>query len=194
MFYLERKDKITIGFCLIALLCLICYGIGYYHGTKDSVPQLTKTQQEDTAPPPPDTRLGISADLFTPNFNAFSDYPHIKEYQHAQGDFIEFGNNSHAVIIIGQGDINNLDSIGVIFPKHDSKAYNDGVMSIAATISAVSPSTTDAGRYYIIDQLGLHDNINEASGMKLSEYNGKRYFVSYEGNKVMFSAMTIPPQ
>lgn len=190
----DNKSKLVLAACFTAMLCFVVYLFGYYQGATKDIVKPAASQQEDTTQQPPDTRLGISADLFIPNFNAFSNYPHIKSYQHVQGDFIEFGNNSHAVIIIGQGNTDNLDNIGVIFPKYDSKAYDDGMISIAATISAVSPSTTDAGRYYIIDQLGLHDNINEASGMKLSEYNGKRYVVNYKGNKVMFSAITIPPQ
>lgn len=193
MFYLERKDKITIGFCLIALLCLLCYGIGYFHGTKDSVPQLTKTHQEDTAPPPPDTRLGISAATFMPNFNGYSSKHQILAYQHVYNDHIEFGNNIRGVIIVGKGNPDNLDYISVTFPKYDSEVLGNGKASICATIYAVSPTTTSDGRKLILLYLGLLDNVDSASGMKVFDYKGKRYSVNYDGDDVSFIAMTSPP-
>lgn len=194
MFHLSTKDKTIIAIAILVSCCIFFYMLGHVMGVS-SEKQSAKNIQQETQATPQDTRLGISAALFIPNFNAFfPDKLRIVTFQSAQEDFIEFPNTTRSVIIIGKGDPQNLDSVGAIFFKYDDQAYSDGIMSIAAIISAVSPSTTDAGRYYIIDQLGLHDNINEASGMKISDYNGKRYVVSYEGNKVMFSAMTIPPQ
>ena len=191
MFHLSTKDKCIIALVILFGCCYFSYLLGQTSKTTTNKPPA----QQETQASPKDTRLGISAALFVPNFNAFfPDKLRIVTFQSAQDDFIEFPNTTRSVIIIGKGDPQNLDSVGAIFFKYDDQAYSDGIMSIAAIISAVSPSTTDAGRYYIIDQLGLHDNINESSGMKISDYNGKRYVVSYEGNKVMFSAMTIPPQ
>lgn len=186
MFDFSQKSKLFIYVSLTALLCFAFYLFGYYVGaTKD----VTQISQQDSTPIPKDTRLGISADTFIPNFNAYSEGLHISSYSHVHDDFIEFANNSDSVLIIGKGDTSNLDSIGVIFPKYDRIAYIQGMVAIYATISSVSPSTTQEYRQYIVEQLGLMDDVNNASGMKLSEYNGKRYAVTYDKGRVSFMSM-----
>lgn len=192
MFNLDNKSKLILCFSLLFAFGSVAYLFGYYHGATNSIPKKASQLAENDISPQKDTRLGISADLFIPNFNAFSDRLHISSYQNVQNDFIEFGNNSQSIIIIGKGNPKNLDSIGVIFPKYDTRARIDGLTAIYATISAVSPSTTDAGRGYIGEQLGLDDDIDNKSGMKISEYNGKRYAVTYEQGKVTFMSMTQP--
>ena len=195
MFSLDKKSKLVLAACFIVLLCSVVYTYGYYHGaTKDVVKQSTSVQ--DDTPIPKDTRLGISAELFIPNFNAFADKIKILTFQNTKDSFIKFPNTTRSVTIIGKGNPQNLDSIEVIFPKYDNQAYDDGLIAISATISAVSPSITSDGTVLalvlIIQKLGILDDVNNASGMKIYDYNGKRYFVNYDGNKVIFSAMTIP--
>jgi hypothetical protein len=183
MFFLDRKSKIVLAACFTALLCSIVYLIGYSQATRDFA------KAQDNASMPKDTRLGISAETFIPNFNAYSEGLHISSYSHVHDDFIEFANNSDSVLIIGKGDTSNLDSIGVIFPKYDRIAYIQGMVAIYATISSVSPSTSQEYRQYIVEQLGLMDDVNNASGMKLSDYNGKRYAVTYDKGRVSFMSM-----
>lgn len=188
MFHFDQKSKYVLAACFTMLLCSVVYLFGYYHGATKDVVKSAASQQDNT-PIPKDTRLGISAETFIPNFNAYSEGLHISSYSHVHDDFIEFANNSDSVLIIGKGDTSNLDSIGVIFPKYDRIAYIQGMVAIYATISSVSPSTTQEYRQYIVEQLGLMDDVNNASGMKLSEYNGKRYAVTYDKGRVSFMSM-----
>jgi len=199
MFYFDRKAKIVLGFSFIVLLCSIIYLIGYYQGATKDIVKPAESQQEDTIPAPPDNRLCISAETFIPNFNSFYiEKIRILTFQNNQANAVKFINNARSVDIIGKGDPQNLDSIEIIFPKYDKKAYDEGTSAIAATILAVSPSSVTGGRYYIImdlmGQLGLNDenDVNNASGIKKFDYNGKRYTVVYDGNRVIFSARTIP--
>lgn len=190
MFYLSTKDKCIIALVILFGLCYFSYLLGQASKTTSSKPPAQQVTQEI----PKDTRLGISAEVFIPNFNAYSSKHQILVYQHVYDDYIEFGNNIYAVIIVGKGNTDNLDSIGVIFPKRDEQALSNGKASICATIYAVSPTTTEDGRRLILEYLGLRENINYASGIKVFDYNGKRYSVNYDGDYVSFIAMAIPPQ
>lgn len=198
MFYLDKKSKLVLAACFIVLLCSVIYTYGYYHGATKDVVKESPTVQDDT-PMPKDNRLGISAELFIPNFNSFSpDRVRILTFQNSQSNAVKFINNARSVDIIGIGNPQNLDRIEVIFPKNDKKAYDYATSAIAATILAVSPSSVTGGRYYVIidlmEQLGLNNenDVNNASGIKRFDYNGKRYVAVYDGNKVIFSAMAIP--
>lgn len=195
MFSLDKKSKLVLAACFIVLLCSVVYTYGYYHGATKDIVKEPPTVQDD-APMPKDTSLGISAELFVPNFNAFADKIKILTFQSTQNDFIKFPNTTRAVTVIGKGNPQNLDCIEVIFPKYDNQAYDDGLIAISATISAVSPSITADGTVLalvlIIQKLGILDDVNNASGMKIYDYNGKRYCVNYDGNKIVFYAMSAP--
>ena len=188
MFHLSTKDKWIIALVILFGFCYFSYLLGQTSKTTTNKPPA----QQETQASPKDTRLGISAETFIPNFNAYSSKHQILAYQHVYNDYIEFGNNLPTVIIVGKGRTDNLDYISVTFPKYDSKSLHDGKVSICATIYAVSPTTKERGRKLILEYLGLLEDVNSASGIKVFDYNGKRYSINYDGDDVSFIAMAIP--
>lgn len=185
--------KWLIGIAFVVCLCVMSYSLGYIAGRSEGGQQKQEATvtQEATAPSP---SYLISADLFIPNFNACASLLQVSSYQWVQGDYIEFVNGSQAVAIVGKGDPAKLDSIMIMFPKYHHQAYIEGYDAISATISAVSPSTDNKYRGYIMEQLGLAGDINGTVDNKLSEYNGIRYAAFYDTTKVTFLAMPIPKQ
>lgn len=185
--------KWLIGILFVLCLCVMSYSLGYIAGRSEGSQQkqATTVTQEESAPAP---SYLISADLFIPNFNACSSFLQISSYQSVQGDFIEFVNNSSTVTVIGKGDPAKLASVMISFPKYHQRAYTEGYDAINAAISAISPSTDNTYRGYIMEQLGLTGDVNGTIDNKLSEYKGIRYAVVYDTTKVMFMAMPIPKQ
>ena len=181
--------KWLIGIAFVVGLCVISYHVGYISGLSDGRKPAVATTQEESTPRP---SYLISADLFIPNFNANTSAFRLVDYRRVQDDFIEFGSTSQNLIIIGKGDTAKLDNIGIIFPKNNMQAYDEAVEGIRAAILALSPSTSSQDCRYIMEQLGLFENINKAEGMKISEHHGIRYAVTYETYRVNFMAMPAP--
>lgn len=190
---MSTYKNLSLGAAVVICLCAMSFGFGYIVGSVGGSQQKQQTPatQEESAPAP---SYLISADLFIPNFNACSSFLQISSYQSVQGDFIEFVNNSSTVTVIGKGDPAKLASVMISFPKYHQRAYTEGYDAINAAISAISPSTDNTYRGYIMEQLGLTGDINGTIDNKLSEYKGIRYAVVYDTTKVMFMAMPIPKQ
>jgi hypothetical protein len=181
--------KWLIGIACVVGLCVISYHVGYISGLSEGrKPAVTATQEESTPRP---SHL-ISADLFIPNFNANANSFRLADYRPVQDDFIEFGNTSQNLIIIGKGDTAKLNNIGIIFQKNSMQAYDEAMEGIRAAILALSPSTTSQECRYIMEQLGLFEDINKAEGMKISEHHGIRYAITYETYRINFMAMPDP--
>jgi hypothetical protein len=188
---MSSYQKLILKIAALVACCMISYYAGWGAGYDDALkPQREAAKQQEASTPAPSYL--ISAELFVPNFNACSSLVKIANYQTVQGDFIEFVNNSQSVIIIGKGAPAKLDSVGVIFPKRSQQAYTEAYDAIKASISAVSPSTSDVDRGYIMEQLGLTRNTDNSTDMKISEHKGIRYAVTYDAAKVSFMAMPIP--
>lgn len=183
--------KWLIGIAFVVCLCVMSYSLGYIAGRSEGGQQKQEATVTQEAPAPSPSYL-ISADLFIPNFNVNLNSFYVVDYRPVQDDFIEFGNTSQNLIIIGKGDTAKLDNIGIIFPKNSRQAYDEAVEGIQAAILALSPSTTGQECRYIMEQLGLFENINKAEGMKISEHHGIRYAVTYETYRVNFMALPAP--
>lgn len=188
---MSAYQKLIVKIAVFVACCMISYYAGWGAGYDDALkPQREAAKQQEASTPAPSYL--ISADLFIPNFNACSSFLQISSYQSVQDDFIEFVNNSSTVTVIGKGDPAKLASVMISFPKYHQRAYTEGYDAINAAISAISPSTDNTYRGYIMEQLGLTGDINGTVDNKLSEYNGIRYAVVYDTTKVMFMAMPIP--
>ena len=188
---MSAYQKLILKIAVFVACCMISYFAGWGAGYDDALkPQREAAKQQEASTPAPSYL--ISAELFIPNFNANANSFRLADYRPVQDDFIEFGNTSQNLIIIGKGDTAKLDNIGIIFPKNSRQAYDEAVEGIQAAILALSPSTTGQECRYIMEQLGLFENINKAEGMKISEHHGIRYAVTYETYRVNFMAIPAP--
>ena len=184
--------KWLIGIACVVGLCVISYHVGYISGLSDGKKSAVATTQEESAPNP---SYFVSPDVFIHNFNASAASFRLVDSRPVQDDFIEFGSTSQNLIVVGKRGSNRaakLESVGIIFSKNNMRAYDEAMDGIHATILALSPSTTSQECRYIMEQLGLFEDINKAEGMKISEHHGIRYAITYETYRINFMAMPAP--
>lgn len=176
----------------ILVIVVIAYSLGYKDGDRGLYVPFFASDEVQPNPVRDGKTLGMGIDSYIKYFNNNSEYIKLKAHYEITDDGMCPFSNSNNFLIVCRGTESSLESVSVTFRKFDADAYTDGNNAIKATIFTLTPAAKANDYKKIYDELDLYKDVSKSVGKRESYYDGIYYYVSYEGNAVVFFATAVP--
>jgi hypothetical protein len=184
-----KRVALVIFFCI---LVTGAYITGYSHGDRGLYVPFFASDEVQPNPVRDGKTLGMGIDSYIKYFNNNSEYIKLKAHYEITDDGMCPFSNSNNFLIVCRGTESSLESVSVTFRKFDADAYTDGNNAIKATIFTLTPAAKAEDYKKIYDELDLYKDVSKSVGKREAYYDGIYYYVSYEGNAVVFFATAVP--